>query len=501
MPPISKQINPARDSWNDEAFQRRLKKVKEVRDAKEKLRCSDITQSRIGSIMNLSTETTELVPIVSDGYRSKSRAYIYAHRANQGGTKKDENGNTVRRNEESFLKEMSQPKYMKMENGVANKSRAYKPGYIPISCRVESELDHITSDPREDVDASIEVTLSQTSIADSAEDKRHMSIHESLTRPLEHYFALTRSVGRPRNDNSMSGLGHYASATKSSAYRYAQSNNHSVMHSSGAEWWDTRDSEVATGQRGRTHPSIHKYHDDDVMRVRRRKSTADLQRECDTRRHGLDHDKRIAMLVTDYVLKPFSGAFIDRYGHHKTPGTHLSRRRSISLERGVMIDDYGSNVLVDMANLGAIAQLDHPSKPSRGRRGRSSSVGSRPRGPVAGSGGGNGNITWANLPDATLAANYASPVSSMSRKRDITNTSTAADGSVSVTSHATASSGDEGCTAASQSSKHIGNNKLREKGNRAKGRMTMIEELVPGSYRPWTGGSPRMGHLSPTLGM
>ena len=113
---MTKQVNPTRDSWNDEAFQRRLQKVKEAREAKERLRSTDITQSRVGSILNLSLETTELTPIVSDGHHSNRRDYIYAHRENKGGTKKDEDGKVVRRSEESFLKEMSQPKYIKMRN-------------------------------------------------------------------------------------------------------------------------------------------------------------------------------------------------------------------------------------------------------------------------------------------------------------------------------------------------------------------------------------------------
>ncbi len=484
---MTKQVNPTRDSWNDEAFQRRLQKVKEAREAKERLRSTDITQSRVGSILNLSLETTELTPIVSDGHHSNRRDYIYAHRENKGGTKKDEDGKVVRRSEESFLKEMSQPKYIKMRNSPTKNSRTYKPGYIPKSCRVESELDHVTSDPREDVDASIERTLNQTSIAESAEDRRHMSIHESLTRPLEHYFAQTRGRGRRRNDNSMSGLGHFASATKSSAYRYAQTSNHSVMHSSGAEWWDVHDSEVSN------------LREEGDKRVRRRKSAAVVQKERDARRHGHKHDERIAMLVTDYILKPFSGEFVDRYGHHKIPSSHSSRRRSLSLERGVVVDDYGTNVVADLANLGAIAKLDLPNEMGRGSVGRrSSSVGAQPR--VRG-GDDTGSVGWADLSHANMrpqSSDQSTPVSTLSKRYSRMLVNGSADASLSLQSGAVASYGTGSRTDPLRSGKHM-SGKWYSKDSRAKGRMTMVEETVPGIYRPATASAASRGDTEDVL--
>ena len=63
--------------------------MKEAREARDRARASDPTQTRLSSILNLSVDN-DLAPIVSDDANRKGRDYIYAHRESQGGTKKDE---------------------------------------------------------------------------------------------------------------------------------------------------------------------------------------------------------------------------------------------------------------------------------------------------------------------------------------------------------------------------------------------------------------------------
>ena len=421
---------------NDSAWKFHAARLQKLREEKERRERKDPVNSRLGASMNHSM-SSEIKALVGDNHMRNSRENIYSHRDTQGVMKRGKDGKMEKRNEESFLREMSTPKFIKVKNDQIVSAKIHKPGFVPRSSRNDS-----ASSPVDDESAiTIETTLKETNRHKEVRDKRHLSIHESLTLPLKDLFdheemeaakarAILKEGKRFGESENSSSLGHFAQPTASSAHRYAEGGHHSVMHSSGAEWWDER-ADGRTSARSET-----------------RGRTA-RQKDGDRRRSAHAHTKRVATLVADYLLQPFNGRFIDRDSHHKIPGVHRSRRRSISVSRGLISNEFGTGHGHDGANLRLVAGMH-----SDGRM-RSRSASATPRSRA------HSSSMDSFAPPGMGFGGLDSPASAASRKSIYSFQS-------SISDHPRDRGGRGGAVA------------------REPGRMSVLEASVPGMYRPLT---------------